>query len=56
MWLARNRFEHWLLSYVQVAECCLEALVEPAASNKVVEIISKKDAEMIPYSGLFEKC
>ncbi len=37
----------------QVAECCVEALVEPAASNKVVEIIAESGTRQEPYAQLF---
>lgn len=38
---------------VQVAEVCVAALVEPAASGKVVEIIAEQDAPNRPVSELF---
>lgn len=37
----------------QVAEVCIEALVEPAASNKVVEIIAEPNAPAKTISELF---
>lgn len=37
----------------QVADCLVEAVVEPSASNKVVEIIAKQDAVRRPYTELF---
>lgn len=38
---------------MQVAECCVAALVEPAASGKVVEIVAKQDAPALGYTQLF---
>lgn len=38
----------------QVADCCIQALVEPSASCKVVEIIAKQDAPRRPYTELFQ--
>ena len=37
----------------QVAECCVAALVEPAAAGKVVEVIAQPEAQPRPYSELF---
>lgn len=37
----------------QVAECCVAALVEPAASNKVVEVITEEGAPPLGYAQLF---
>eukprot|EP00210_Caulerpa_lentillifera_P002754 g2633.t1 len=37
----------------QVAQCCLEALLEPAATNKTVEIITKTDAPARSFVELF---
>lgn len=37
----------------QVAECCIAALVEPAASGKVAEIVAKSDAPALGYTQLF---
>jgi hypothetical protein len=37
----------------QVAGCCVEALVEPAASNKVVEVIAKQELPNRPFAELF---
>ncbi|KAK9830289.1 hypothetical protein WJX72_010823 [[Myrmecia] bisecta] len=37
----------------QVAEVCIEALVEPAASNKVVEVVTDQAVPARPYSELF---
>ena len=38
----------------QVAECCIAALVEPAASGKVVEVIAEQgSAGQRPYTELF---
>ena len=38
----------------QVAECCIAALVDPAASGKVVEIIAEQSsAAQAPYTELF---
>ena len=37
----------------QVADVCVDALVEPAASNKVVEIIAKQDTPRRPTTELF---
>lgn len=37
----------------QVADCAVEALVEPAASRKVVEIIAKQENVRRPYTELF---
>jgi len=38
----------------QVAEVCVAALYEPAASNSVVEVIAETSAPDLPYPGLFE--
>mmetsp|Transcript_40238 Transcript_40238/g.89334 ORF Transcript_40238/g.89334 Transcript_40238/m.89334 type:complete len:288 (-) Transcript_40238:715-1578(-) len=38
----------------QVAEVCVAALVEPSASNKVVEIIAKPDAPALSFKELYE--
>lgn len=38
---------------LQVADCCVEALVEAGASNKVVEIIAKPENPRRPYTELF---
>lgn len=37
----------------QVAECCVAALVEPAASYKVVEVIARESNPARPYTELF---
>ena len=37
----------------QVASVCVEALVEPAASNKVVEIVARENAPLRTYQDLF---
>ncbi|KAI3424731.1 hypothetical protein D9Q98_008120 [Chlorella vulgaris] len=37
----------------QVAECCVAALVEPAASNKVVEIVTEVGAPPLGFTELF---
>lgn len=36
-----------------VAECCVAALVEPAASGKVVELICDKEAPALGFTELF---
>ena len=38
----------------QVAQVCVAALTEPAAVNKVVEIIAKEDAPPLSFTQLFE--
>jgi uncharacterized protein YbjT (DUF2867 family) len=38
----------------QVAQVCVAALTEPAAANKVVEIIAKEDAPPLSFAQLFE--
>lgn len=38
----------------QVAQCCLEALIQPSAKNKTVEIITKPDAPSRSFAELFE--
>lgn len=38
----------------QVAEVCAAALMEPAAANKVVEIIAQQNAPAKTYKELFE--
>ncbi|MBW4654289.1 MAG: SDR family oxidoreductase [Kaiparowitsia implicata GSE-PSE-MK54-09C] len=37
----------------RVAEVCVEALVEPAAKNKVVEVVAKPEAAAKPFNELF---
>lgn len=37
----------------QVAKVCVEALWEPAARNKIVEIVARDDAPVQPWSALF---
>ena len=39
---------------MQVADVCVEALVEPAAADKVVEIIADVEATSLPMSQLFQ--
>ena len=39
--------------YSQVAEVCVAALTEPAAANKVVEVIAEKDAPAKAWADLF---
>jgi hypothetical protein len=41
----------WLL--VQVAEICVDALSEPAATNKVVEIVADQNEIVRPAAELF---
>ena len=38
----------------QVAQVCIEALFEPASKNKIVEIVSRENAEAQPMPTLFE--
>jgi uncharacterized protein YbjT (DUF2867 family) len=38
----------------KVAEVCVEALFRPEAKNKIVEIIAKPDAPVLPFDKLFE--
>ncbi|MEL7501943.1 MAG: SDR family oxidoreductase [Cyanobacteria bacterium J06554_6] len=38
----------------QVAQVCVEALFEPAAKNKIVEVVSRETAESQPMATLFE--
>ncbi|KAJ9530412.1 hypothetical protein QJQ45_000786 [Haematococcus lacustris] len=40
----------------QVAEVCVAALSEPAAANKVVEVIATPDAPALTYAQLFATC
>lgn len=40
--------------HVQVAEVCVASLVEPAAANKVVEVIAETNAPTNSMSQLFE--
>lgn len=44
-----------LLSVLQVADVCVEALVCPAAADKVVEIIAERSAPAYPLQQLFER-
>ncbi|MCX7596963.1 MAG: SDR family NAD(P)-dependent oxidoreductase, partial [Fischerella sp.] len=37
----------------KVAQVCVEALFEPAAQNKIVEIVAKPDAPAKNFSELF---
>lgn len=37
----------------QVAQVCIEALFEPAARNKIVEIVARDEAPVQPWSALF---
>ena len=37
----------------QVADVCVEALVEPAANNKVVEVVARDTAPLRTYQTLF---
>jgi len=39
----------------QVAEVCINALVEPAAANKIVEIIAEDEAPYASYGALFSR-
>ena len=41
------------LVWMQVAEICIEALVEPLADNKVVEVVTDQAQPPQPYSQLF---
>ena len=36
-----------------MADVCVEALVDPSASNKVVEVIAQENAPIRPMSDLF---
>jgi uncharacterized protein YbjT (DUF2867 family) len=38
----------------QVARVCVAALTEPAAVNKVVEVIAKQDAPQLSFAQLFQ--
>lgn len=38
---------------VQVAEICVDALSEPAASNKVVEVVADQNEIVRPAAELF---
>lgn len=38
---------------MQVADCCVAALLEEHAENKVVEIIADKTAPALPWADLF---
>lgn len=40
--------------FLQVADVCVEALVEPAAANKVVEVIANPETTPLPMSQLFQ--
>ena len=42
------------LVFLQVADVCVEALVEPAAANKVVEVIANPETTPLPMSQLFQ--
>jgi uncharacterized protein YbjT (DUF2867 family) len=37
----------------QVAECCVEALFDPAARNKILEIVARDEVPATPWSELF---
>jgi len=37
-----------------VAEVCIASLVEPAAANKIVEVVAKEDAPATSLQELFE--
>jgi uncharacterized protein YbjT (DUF2867 family) len=37
----------------KVAQVCVESLFQPAARNKIVEIVAKPDAEAQPFEALF---
>lgn len=54
----QNSSEHCIssdaLSPYQVADVCVEALVNPAAADKVVEIIAEQEAPAYTLSQLFE--
>lgn len=39
---------------LQVAEVCVAALVEPEASNKIVEVIAERNALVMTMAELFE--
>ncbi|MBW4551561.1 MAG: NAD(P)H-binding protein [Aphanocapsa sp. GSE-SYN-MK-11-07L] len=41
------------LPRTRVAEVCIEALVQPSAQNKIVEIVTQADAPNLPLSELF---
>ena len=38
----------------EVARCCVEALAAKEASNKIVEIVAKRDAPALSYPELFQ--
>jgi uncharacterized protein YbjT (DUF2867 family) len=40
----------------KVAQVCVEALFEPAARNKIVEIIAKPEASVKTFGELFQQC
>lgn len=37
----------------QVAECCVEALFDPAARNKILEIVARDEVPATPWGELF---
>jgi hypothetical protein len=37
----------------KVAQVCVEALLQPQAQNKIVEIVAKPDAPAQPFDTLF---
>lgn len=37
----------------KVAQVCVEALTQPEARNKIVEIVAKPDAPALPYEAMF---
>lgn len=51
--LPGKRFPTGSILRSQVADCCVEALVEPSAKNKVVEIVTDANTPNRPYPELF---
>jgi hypothetical protein len=50
----QNRtFGPYMALHLQVADICVEALVEDLASNKVVEVIAEANAPSVSYASLF---
>jgi uncharacterized protein YbjT (DUF2867 family) len=39
---------------IKVAEVCVEALLQPEAKNKIIEIVAKPDAPLMTFDQLFE--
>ncbi|MGK7872751.1 MAG: hypothetical protein AB4426_05380 [Xenococcaceae cyanobacterium] len=41
------------ISRVKVAQMCVESLSQPAANNKIVEVVDKAEAEQMNWEQLF---